>query len=143
LRQFLRQEAFLLENDTSELAIAHRFAVQLGRVFPNRTIDVNYNRHGAAIKQVQLPAPCRNAGNPERRVFPDIVVHDRGNDVANILVIELKKSTNREPSDCDLAKLRRFRELLGYKVGLFIRFSTGTRAAGVLEKIWCDEGVRG
>jgi hypothetical protein len=45
-----------------------------------------------------------------------------GPEYANHLVFELKKSTNREPDDRDLAKLRAYGRHLGYDHGVFIRF---------------------
>jgi hypothetical protein len=45
--------------------------------------------------------------------------------------MELKKSTNREPDDRDLMKLRAYTEHLGYTHGVFIRFLVSAEAPGV------------
>lgn len=136
LRKFLRADGDLLANDVAELAIAHRFACFLSSEFPGRHVDVNYNRHGQSIKRLRLPAPCRNWRTPHRRVFPDVVVHRRGTDDGNVLVVEIKKSTNPEPRECDVARLRRFRQQLHYQYGLFVEFNAGIAGAGVLRKVW-------
>jgi hypothetical protein len=47
------------------------------------------NRHGLDPKDLDLPSGCRGGGR--RRVFPDIVVHRRGTDKTNLLVIESRK----------------------------------------------------
>lgn len=139
IRLFLDSEGGLLRDDVSELTIVHKFATILGREFPSRNVDVNYNRHGQDIKFVRLPPPCRNWQNPRRRVLPDVVVHQRGNDSRNLLVIEIKKSTNSEPRECDIAKLRCFREQLHYRFGLFLEFQTRVQMPAVSRAEWQGE----
>ena len=46
-------------------------------------VDCEYNRHGLETKQ--LPRKCR--GGSQSRVFPDIVVHLRGDNDSNLLVV--------------------------------------------------------
>ena len=41
-------------------------------------------------------------------VYPDIIIHKRGTNENNLLVIELKKSTSRVPNEPDLTKLRTY-----------------------------------
>jgi len=136
LGRFLETDRALLENDVAELTITNRVAAALASEFPGRHIDTNYNRHGRYVKQLQLPPPCRNWQNPKRRVSPDIVVHRRGTDVANVLVVEIKKSTNNEDRACDMAKLRAFRGQLCYQYGLFFDFETGTPEPGPPQIVW-------
>lgn len=59
-------------------------------------------------------------------VFPDIIVHKRGTG-RNLVVIEVKKSTNRESDDWDLAKLKAFKSELHYDVAMFFRFRIGAK----------------
>jgi len=54
----------------------------------------------------------------------------------NLLVIEVKKSTNTESDDKDLAKLVAFKVQLGYGNALFIRFVTGENKVGIKRKVW-------
>ncbi len=73
---------------------------------------------GLEPKSLDLPPECRGGGH--RRIFPDIIVHSRGNDSANLLVVEVKKSTNREPRTCDQAKIKGMKREFGYKWGVLI-----------------------
>jgi len=136
IRKLLLNDSRLLQNDVAELAIAHRFAVFLSDQFPGRDVDVNYNRHGREIKYLILPIHCDGQQRPHRRVFPDIVIHRRGDDSANLLVIEIKKSTNIEPRVCDLEKLRAFRRQLRYQFGLFLEFETAVKSPRLLRERW-------
>jgi len=58
-------------------------------------------------------------------VSPDIVVHQRGTDKYNLLVIELKKASNPEIPDYDELKLQCFTKIggdeYGYLVGFVVR----------------------
>ena len=54
----------------------------------------------------------------------------------NLLVIEVKKTTNNTSDDCDMQKLIAFRDELGYQHGLFIRFIAGVEEVGVESMEW-------
>lgn len=128
----------------SERAISHRLAVYLermlyergvNRICPSLTIDCEYNRHldGDKIQRVsdelvgiveaanRVPRPATD--DESFYVFsvaPDIVVHQRRSDELNLLVIEVKKSSNRENPQYDELKLSGFTasaEYFGYKLG--------------------------
>lgn len=58
--------------------------------------------------------------------------HQRGEDGPNVLVLELKKTTNPEGMDCDLARVLAFRVELDYEFGALIECETRRqRGAGV------------
>lgn len=65
-----------------------------------------------------------------KTVFPDIIVHRRGTD-RNLLVIEVKKSSNGLDETYDLMKLVAFREQMGYRHAAFIRVGTGEEAGEI------------
>lgn len=120
------KDAFLLENNVHERSIAHRLAVYLEEGFFGYDVDVEYNRHGIEIKKQSGP----------RRVFPDIIVHKRGDNDNNILVIELK--TQNRNNKKDLEKLREFTKKNGeyaYKLGVFVRLVSGNQ-----ETLWFKDG---
>lgn len=52
-------------------------------------------------------------------VVPDVIVH-RGANGPNLLVLELKKTTNRKGSGCDGQRVRAFRSELHYRYGALI-----------------------
>lgn len=75
----------LLKHAAHELVLTHRFAVHLetlaGPTLEGRSVDIDYNRHALDKKL-----------DPSGRLFrPDIVVHHRGSDDGNLLVVEWKK----------------------------------------------------
>jgi hypothetical protein len=59
-------------------------------------------------------------------VFPDIIVHKRGPKGPNLLVIEAKKSTNKD-AGLDIEKLKAYKsnEHLRYEHAVFLVFRTG------------------
>jgi hypothetical protein len=84
--------------------------------FPDFSVDVEYNRLGAHPKTLNLPEERANArtrsGVP--LVVPDIIVHKRGAEGPNLLILELKKTSNRESRACDQMRVRAFCRQLGY-----------------------------
>jgi hypothetical protein len=62
------------------------------------------------------------------RVNPDIIIHQPGHDDENILVIEVKKSTNSILDDADLLKLEQIKRQIGYRYALFVRLFAGPDA---------------
>src|SRR5437773_438959 len=97
------RDHLLLEYEVGERAVAAKLACHLTPLFPDHDVDVEYNRHGLDPKDLDLPVECRGGGM--RLIVPDIIIHCRGNDEDNLLVIELKKETNPEPRACDRAKI--------------------------------------
>ena len=82
----------LLDADASERSLSHRLAVHMIDRFPNYEIDCEYNRDGFDLKKLTLGE--RNVHDNELEavtVFPDIIVHKRGCQNNNLLVIEVKK----------------------------------------------------
>lgn len=63
----------------------------------------------------------------KKNVYPDIIIHKRGNNNNNLLVIEIKKDNNIIGPDFDFWKLQSFTKSqsqcgLNYKLGLHISF---------------------
>ena|SRR5262249_35091871 len=102
------RDALLLEYEVGERAIAAKLACYLSLLFPGYDVDVEYNRHGLDPKDLDLPAECHGGGM--HLIVPDIIIHRRGNDESNLMVIEVKKTTNTESRACDRAKIRGMKE---------------------------------
>lgn len=126
LKELEEKDSELLTNDLSERCIASRLAMYLQTVFPEYSVDVEYNRKGRVPKTLNLPEECANYrnGKGEVLVVPDIIVHRRGEEGPNILVLELKKTTNPDSRHCDSMRIRAFREQLGYTSAALIECET-------------------
>ena len=134
VQTFVKEHAVLLENDTNEQALSHQLASLLAPRFQDWDVDCEYNRNGETIKRLRY-ALVPNGEVSDRNVVPDIIIHHRRTD-ENLVAIEVKKSTNKEPSFKDHAKLQAFREQLGYTNCLFVRFESGTKEPRILESAW-------
>ena len=126
IQKLAAADAHLLEHDLSERCIASRLALYLQQAFPELSVDVEYNRFGTHPKTMHLPEDCANyrSNSGEPLVVPDIIVHRRGAEGPNLLVLELKKTTNRDSRDCDHMRIRAFREQLGYVHAALIECET-------------------
>ncbi|HQZ40607.1 MAG TPA: hypothetical protein PLH72_16375 [Vicinamibacterales bacterium] len=56
--------------------------------------------------------------------MPDVIVHRRGGAGPNLLVIELKKTTNPAQLNCDRVRVAAFRTQLGYSFGALVECET-------------------
>lgn len=128
LGALFNRDGALLERNASERAIAAKFALYLVPLFEQYDVDVEYNRHGLQPKAVNLADDCQEAGR--KLIVPDIIVHRRGNDDHNLLVIEIKKQNNRESRNCDRAKVRAIKTELSYQYGLILDLPIGSNASG-------------
>ena len=126
LRRLAEADRHLLENDLSERCIAGRLAMYLQGAFPDHAVDVEYNRAGDTPKRLNLPDECANYfdRHGDALVVPDIIVHQRGLDGPNLLVLELKKTSNPAQFRCDRRRVVAFRERLGYQCGALIACET-------------------
>jgi len=119
---FLRErDNFLAERDLSEWSISHRLAVYLECLFPEYNVDCEYN------KRVDIPS---NVSDPKkinlenvRAIRPDIIIHRRGFQNHNLLVIQIKKKKNKRGVDKDKESLKELTKEDGpyrFSYGLFV-----------------------
>ena|ERR1035441_5942455 len=128
LALLLQRDKFLLEHDVNERSITHKLAEYLQEQFPEWDVDCEYNRignHRIEAKRLQLEVDKTYTDDDQgKTVYPDVIVHRRGETQENLLVIEIKKSTNPETKDRDEQKLRAFKSQLGYRYGIFLKLQT-------------------
>jgi hypothetical protein len=126
LAQFTETDRYLLEYDLSERCIASRVALHLQAVFPEYSVDVEYNRVGRPPKRLNLPDECANYRNKqgESLAVPDVIVHHRGTEGPNLLVLEFKKTSNPNGFDCDRERIFAFRSQLSYHYGALVECET-------------------
>ncbi len=137
LKELFDKDLYLFENGVSERAISHKFAGYLQKEFgKDLHVDCEYNRHFEYPKRLleiknhvvkQRRASEKLSDHEENYgicVSPDIVVHERGNDNNNILVLEIKRGDNSSVSDekYDLLKLKTYIKEFKYQFGVFIKF---------------------
>lgn len=129
LEHFFETCSNQLKIDVGERTLASRLADCMRPHFAELEVEVEYNRMGDAPKTLQRD------GEPER-VFPDIIVHKAMTNEANLLVIELKKSTNPQLKDEDVWKLQAFKADLNYQHALFLRLGVQEQAGTISEYEW-------
>lgn len=122
-----QEEAAILAFDVGERTICACLAAILGRAFENHSVHVEYNRHGVYPKEIELPDS--DGELTSARIFPDIIVHRPGEDGANLLVIEVKKTTNPVKDELDIIKLQQIKQQIGYEFAVFLRLPTGSDAS--------------
>lgn len=108
-REVEKNDFSLLADSISEWAVAHRLAFYLEKHFPDYHVDCEYNRmpkNASATYAQDGHVPKRLQG--EQQVRPDIVIHRRGENANNLLVIELKKATDIAGLEQDREKLKAF-----------------------------------
>lgn len=133
IQHLLEQDLELFTLGAHEQAISGRLAGYIQRECALSTVDTEYNRHALLIKKANLPSG-------RKRVVPDIVVHSRGTDVGNELVIELKVSGRGDDSDRQHAheKLNAFvhGDEFRYELGLYVELGLEDGAARVIDMAW-------
>jgi hypothetical protein len=117
----------LIERKANERSIAFRFGLYFSQILTESsfgsdndlTIDFDYNRNGYAVKGMQ-------GFSKSHGVYPDIILHHRGYNDKNILVIEFKGiwNNNNTTRNADIIKLKGFTHIeendYHYGLGAFI-----------------------
>lgn len=128
---FLDKDAYLLDARVNERAITHKFAEHLQYVIGSSwNVDCEYNRDG--LDQKKLITELKNIVGEDRKVdedktctvYPDIIVHKRGSEGPNLLVIEAKKDATDSERGKDKEKLLKIQQHYSYSFGVFVNFIT-------------------
>ncbi|CAM8826321.1 hypothetical protein [Burkholderia pseudomallei] len=127
----------LLCVNASERSISHRLAVHLASQFPDFDVDCEYNRDGFDVKRLALTErEVRDDDVDAVTVFPDIVVHKRGSNESNLLVVEMKKGSSNVSPRYDLEKLDAFRRELGYRYSVHCTIGYARDGSFVRQVVW-------
>lgn len=128
---FLAADTSLLEVNADDRSMTHKFAEHLQRQFLDWTVDCEYNRNGSVPKRLLPITDLRISPADEdgHTVFPDIIVHRRTETTAsgqrpNLLVIEAKKSRNKDDSDREKLEAFGSDERYAYSFSVALRFVT-------------------
>ncbi|MGJ1227112.1 hypothetical protein [Sphingobacterium siyangense] len=141
LSNLQNNDSWLLTKNLSEQSVSHKLAEYLQRYLNDYNVDCEYNgdiddpnsrKHIAILRnQLELNGLLSIRETRlereiiERAVFPDIIVHKRGNNKNNLLIIEVKKASSNVPFDYDRLKLIAYTTSeqgnhLKYQLGAFI-----------------------
>lgn len=107
--------ALSTNRDIHERSLTHRLAfhLELSGFFAGYNIDCEYNRRGTAVKKNIKDTPT----------LPDIIVHVRGSEEANLIILEAKKfndpiaEINQEKKNLEINKRH-----LNYQHAFFVLF---------------------
>ena len=137
LQDFYDHESLLIKYKVSERALTHKLAEHLQKRFKEYNVDCEYNKIGKDPKRVidlivqmklsgKCNAKCNACPNNKCVIFPDIIVHRRGED-DNLLVIEAKTAWSEENQFNDYNKLMALSQSheFKYKLGVALRFCEG------------------
>lgn len=127
LNSLIQNDRYLLHVDANERTLSCRLAVLLKAEFSDWDVDCEYNRDGHDPKRIHLaPESIRSDDDMGVTVYPDIIIHQRG-EAKNLLCIEIKKkSSSQIDKNRDLYKLEKYKSQLGYQFSAFIELLTGT-----------------
>ena len=125
LNQLKKNDNLLLKVNVNERTICHKLAEYLQKEFSKLSVDCEYNRHQEITKTLDVPKDLVDWNDIESKtVFPDIVVHKRKTDNENLLVIEIKKSSNKIHHQFDITKVKALTmRPYNYKFGLFLEIN--------------------
>jgi hypothetical protein len=139
LAEFARHDVYLLQRNVGERAIAARIAMYLQQELSSWHVDVEYNRYARDPKQVSLPEEYADYRDKDGMsyVVPDIIVHRRGPDGPNLLVLELKKTSHREFRGLrDRARIEALKSQLHYAFGCLLVCETRPGREPAIDPTW-------
>lgn len=131
LAKLYREDYSLIERKCSERSIVFRLGLYLANslITSGLTVDCEYNRNGEEPKSLI----------GKRFTYPDIIVHSRGDNENNRLVVEVKT-----PNDTDTEHFRKDREkLIGFTQELSYVYEQGVHvyiAATTCSLVWYVNG---
>ncbi len=156
------RDVYLLIHNLNERTIAHRLGLYLQTEFKEMDVDCEYNKNideerdskniridkVTAMKNEIISKKKEYADDSELTVltvYPDIVIHKRGGNQSNLLIIEIKKSTSQVDRSFDYLKLECYttiahNNMLNYTHGLFIEFPTKTLNPHKPQLVWFANG---
>jgi hypothetical protein len=139
IKKLIANDSFLLKHDVSERAITYKLALYLTPLFPGYDVDCEYNRNievDSGKKYIRILKDIadgygllhKDEKDEEfvyRDVYPDIIIHKRGHNKDNLLIIEMKKSSSNISCEYDIEKLKRYtspedENVLNYSFGAFV-----------------------
>lgn len=120
MKKFYNHEKYIIENRVSERCLVYNYSKYLQIYlkelnYDNLNIDLEYNRNCGKAKSISI----------QKLSYPDLIIHERGSNRNNKLVIEFKKWNNvrKDVIKRDEEKLKCFRSEYGFEKAFLIIFS--------------------
>ena len=127
IKELQEKDLFLIRHGVHEGSVSHKLGGYIGELFPDYDVDGEYNKMS---KDGRIVTKRSSNGT---RVRPDIIVHGQGYHEDNLLVVEVKKKSNRDPKGRakdwkELEDLTNVGGLFHYCYGLFVDVDNETGA---------------
>lgn len=127
LDKLYKDDDYLILVESNERSIAFRFGLYFSEIIKGKSfyfdtlrVDFEYNRNFEKVKGMQ-------GFSISHGVYPDLILHDRGSNLCNLLVVEFKGHWSLEGYGKDFRKLCGFthQEINDYHygIGVFILLS--------------------
>ena len=122
IEKLRQKDGVLLNIDVNERTISHKLAGYIQIELEGYSVDCEYNRYLYSTKILKIPKdPIRWKDLEAKPIFPDIIIHKRLSNDENLLVIEMKKLSNRQDRFFDKSKVKALTlPPFNYKFGLFL-----------------------
>ena len=142
----LRNDSTLLTRAINERAVSSRLADYMRGLFVGFHVDADYNgdmdkpndEKALSIAKNRLEEIGYKVNKDNTyRIYPDIIVHERGTNENNLVVIEVKKDSSQKVyKEYDLIKLEHltidyYGNHYNYKLGVAIEFGTANNTGDV------------
>lgn len=124
IEKLIKEDKCLLEIDINERTLSGRLAFYLQKIFKDYKVDCEYNRKENDIKRLPPEESARTGDTKGKTIFPDIIIHERGNQKKNLCLIEIKKEGNNDTAR-DIQKLTELTDKNGgysYDYGFHLTF---------------------
>ena len=127
LVRLAKDDSYLFAHDLHERTITHKLGEYLQPLFPDWNVDCEYNRDEHEPKRVNLDDIPEEEWGEGSNVYPDIIVHHRGDNDHNLLIIEAKKRSalGGAIDNYDRRKIEAFSRGLEYGNGAALTFRIG------------------
>jgi hypothetical protein len=133
-KKFIDNDKFLLSVEANERSLTHKFAEYLQPLVGMYSVDCEYNRNGDGNDPKEIgeinfvlgsDGTTTTSDTEAKTVYPDIIIHERGEGGKNLLVIEAKKNSTPEQEKRDKDKLDQIQQKYGYRFSVFLKFFVG------------------
>lgn len=121
LNEVYEKDIYLIQNKVHERTIVSRFCIY----FQNELVSTDFAVHNLDFEYSKNHADPKRTVNFENGTYPDIILHQRGSNDQNILIIEFKTWWDNNTA-IDINKLKDFTNHNGqykYAVGYSIVFN--------------------